>query len=263
MIPGSRRAAAIMAAGVLWLIAGCAGVEPARIDPAAEAVVNALADAEKAPPSVKGIGDLRLRSGRQSRPARMAWIAASDGRIRIEVLVPGGGALLSLAADGFEVRGRLHSTGRSFRWSEADPSLGQVIDVPVHIGHLAALLCGRVPMVNFHSAEMVSVDQGQTRRLVLKRWRRTRQAVDIDGVSGEPKRTVYYDAQGDRIYEAIFDRMTSLGRYRIPEALTLTGEKGALRLNASRCWAPATVTEETFVLPAVKSGESRDDNGPP
>ena len=263
MTHAGRRATGAVAAAVLWLIAGCAGLKPARIDPAAEAAADTLADAESAPLSVKGIGDLRLRNGRRSRPARMAWIADAKGRIRIEVLVPGGGALLSLAADGREVRGRLHSTGQSFRWPEADPSLGQVIDVPVHIRHLAALLRGQVPLVNFHRAQIVPADGKSPRRLLLKRWRRTRQAVDFDATTGEPKRTVYYDAQGARIYEAKFERMTSLGRFRIPKALSLIGEKGELRLTASRCWAPATVTEETFALPPVRSDGARDGGVPP
>ena len=244
-----------MLAAVLWMVAACAGpagtgmvsTQPAA-DRQAENLIRSLAGRESEPASVKGIGELRLRTPSRLRVARMAWITASGGRIRVEVLGPGGQPVLSLAADGRKVTGMIHDQGRFFAYASADPNLRRMVDVPIRASHLAALLMGRVPVVDYRSAAVETAADGGSLKLALKRWWRLRQAIYMDTDTREPLRVEFYDTDGTLIYDAVFEEMQTVGQYRIPRVLTLTGSGASLRLKTSRVWTDVAVSPEMFVM---------------
>ncbi|MBI9084355.1 MAG: DUF4292 domain-containing protein [Desulfobacterales bacterium] len=223
-------------------------MEPAA-DRQAEDLIRSLTGPRSQPASVKGIGALRLRTPSGLRAARLAWIVAPGGRIRLEVLGPGGGSsVMSLATDGSRVTGMIHGQGRFFDHATADPDLERIVGVPIRASHLAALLMGRVPVIDYQSTALETAADGGILKIALSRWWRVRQTIFMDAGTREPLRVAFFDTGGTLIYEAAFDNMQTVGRYRIPRVLSLSGGGTSLQLTASRLWTDVAISPELFVM---------------
>lgn len=252
---GCGRIAGVVLATVLWFVAACAGPagtvtvskQPAD-DRQTEALIRFLTGPASQPASVKGIGALRLQTESGLRVARLAWIVAPGGRIRLEVLGPGGPSVLSLATDGSRVTGMIHDPGRFFDYATADPDLERIVGVPIRASHLAALLMGRVPVVDYQSTVLETATDGRSLKISLRRWWRVRQTIFMDTGTREPLRVEFFDTGGTLIYTAAFDKMQTVGRYRIPQVLVLSGPGASLQLTASRLWTDVDLSPELFVM---------------
>ena len=252
---GRERITGLLLAAVFWFVAACSGPagkvavsRQSADERQAEALVRSLTGPALQPASVKGIGELRLQTQAGLRVVRLAWIVAPGGRIRLEVLGPGGLSVLSLATDGRRVTGRIHGPGRFFDHGAADPDLESMVGVPLRASHLAALLMGRVPVVDYQSAVLETAPDGQRLTIALRRWWRVRQTISMDAGTREPIRVAFFDASGTRVYAAAFEKMKTVGRYRIPRVLTLTGPGTSLQLTASRLWTDVALSPDLFVV---------------
>jgi hypothetical protein len=249
-----------MAVAAALMLCGCAGItgrgfetgvsHPAVSGPdGLQGWILALGDEERLPRTVKGIGHLTLHAPTRRLAARVAWVAARGGRLRLEILSPAGQPVISLAADGQKVYVRTHADGQIFRYSATDPGLDRFLSIGIKTSHLVRLLMGGAALEPHQGALLAPAADTGGYRLSLKHWRRVRENIYFsDDLSGIRKVEVF-DFDGALVYRADVAETKTVNGYRLPGALTLSNDKGAsVRLRISRQWADAEVMPSTFVL---------------
>lgn len=243
----------VLAAAVLF---GCSRFQsfPGPSDPEALVLLQQIHRKNDGLKTFKGRGLLRFQAP-NAKPLRerVVWVGALPARIRVDILAAGQ-TMVKMAADGaflyvVDMAG-IFDPSRFFRKIRvSDPDLKRMISVPIKISELVALLAGKIPMVDY---DAVRFEAGLSDRQVLvlgRRWSGAVQKVYLGKDDGELIEVVRFDRNGRFRYRAAFERLQSVGGYRVPARLVLTGPDDArLVLSIERYWADAEVTPDMFRL---------------
>ncbi|MGD9302525.1 MAG: DUF4292 domain-containing protein [Desulfobacterales bacterium] len=218
----------------------------------AQMVISILNSQNHGLKNFKGLGKITVRQNQATRvDERIAWIASETAKLNIAVLV-GGHPAIKMASDGkwfyyYEAR-----EGRPFykKVPASDANLKRVITIPIKTSDIIALLAGRVPLREHHSAILESAASGQGYVLVLKRrWWGVTEKIYLDETKSRVHQTEFYNRSGSLVYLARFDEMQTVKGYRVPALVSITDGDGIeLKLVIYRYWADVDVSESMFVL---------------
>lgn len=258
-ITAQRSARALRWGLALWLASswGCATILGIRAydQPETRTLVAALDD-RPAPMAFKGIGALRIFADGRRQTLRLAWVAVRPGKLRIELLTPGGPAV-KFATDGEWIYVLSPADGERHVGRDPRPDFGDLLPVPVTVRDLIALMAGRVPLGSFDRAESAPADDGihliagRRGRPVSEAWL----AVDHHRL----RRLERFGPSGELIYRCEPDQYTAVEGHRIPFVLRFTTADARKRmtLRVERFWPETAVSPETFVIGPAPDGTSR------
>jgi hypothetical protein len=167
------------------------------------------------------------------------------------VLISGYPAI-KLATDGkwlyyLETRG--HDTVFK-KIAASDPSLKNIISIPITASDIVMLLAGGIPLRKFHSVDVIEDKSGNGYVLVLKeRWRGIREKIYFDESGSQVRQIDIFDRSGLLKYRAEIENMRSVNGYQVPFRLKLsTGEGADFLLDADRYWVNVELPTSVFVL---------------
>ena len=244
----------------VFLFSSCAFFKPSKeleIIPAEKAtevrnllsVIQSKNDTLK---NLKGIGKIKVwKNGIIQADQRVAWIGEKPVKLSIAVLVSGYPAI-KLATDGkwlyyLETRG--HDTVFK-KIAASDPSLRNIISIPIKSSDIVTLLAGGIPLREFDKVDVIEGEPGNGNVLVLKaRWRGTRQKIYLDESGFQVRQIDVFDHSGALKYRAEIEDMRSVNGYQMPFRLKLsTGEGADFLLDVDRYWVNVELPPAAFTL---------------
>ncbi|MEW6079373.1 MAG: hypothetical protein AB1724_16325 [Thermodesulfobacteriota bacterium] len=239
---------------VLLAISGCAGLAPKpekRISPEAVKLLEQIRAHNSRLTACKGIGTITFRNRADMPRMRFAWLCRLPDCIRLELLGATGTPLLTMSADGdnFYFLPRTGS-GRMRKEKAAGVTLGKAIAVPLTIHDAAHLLAGRIPLLDFDTAERIEPGNGQYGlRLRQNRPERT-ETIIFDGTTDRPCRIEFRQGSKDGLeYAASFSGVRTAEDTTIPESIILeNGQEESVVIEISRFWPETDLPIEKFVL---------------
>ena len=245
---------------IAFFISGCAVFRPVReleIIPSEKAnqvrgLLSVLKTKNDSLKNFKGIGNIQVRqNGSLKLDQRVAWIGEKPVKLSIAVLISGYPAV-KLAADGkwlyyLEVHGQ-DTTFRKFQ--KSDPSLKELISIPVSSRDVITLLAGQIPMPKFDSASLIEAKTSPGYVLVLKeKWWGVRQKIYYDQSVSEVRRIDVFHRSGSLKYRAEIERVQSINGFQVPLQLRLRTHDGTdCQLNIDRYWVNVDLPPDVFVL---------------
>jgi outer membrane biogenesis lipoprotein LolB len=236
----------------LFWLSGCARlVSPPRDQAQARAVVDHLTAANGDLAQFKGIGHLRLEAKGQVLSGRMAWAAAPPEKLRVEWLNMLGQPMTSLAGDGHHITIVSINDRKLHRLKQKEKALDDVIQVPMGIEDLIALIAGRPPLPG-HAAAWLVLDRENTQFIELKdRWANTVASIQVDKPRRQPRAMTVYSGNGTMKYRIEWTRWQELDSRRLPRQILIEAGSGQrVHLNLERYWLDVALPLETFVLTA-------------
>ncbi len=194
----------------------------------------------------KGIGNVRLKEGEITQSARLAWMGIYPGHLRLELL-GSGHPMAKLAFDGERLYLLSHADGRFYSRRGDNPDLAQFIPLDLPARDLIALLAGRIPIPEYHFAELRQQKGGWV--LELKRWAKTRAVLHLDSAL-DLQRLERYNVSEKLMYRAEITGTRKADGHEIYRAIRLTGPESRTRidLDLDRYWANVPVSTEKFTL---------------
>jgi len=243
-----------------FLISSCAFFKPSKepeIIPAEKAteilsLLSTLQSKNDTLKNFKGIGKIKIwDNGIIKIDQRVAWIGEKPANLSIAVLISGYPAI-KLATDGkwlyyLETRGG----DTVFKKIAAnDPSLKNIISIPITASDIITLLGGGIPLRKFHGVDLSEDKAGSGYILVLKdRWWGTREKIYFDEHMSQVRQIDVFDRSGALTYRAEIENMRPVKGYQVPFRLRLsTGEGAEFLLNIDRYWANVELSAAVFVL---------------
>ncbi len=202
----------------------------------------------------KGIGNVRLKVGEITQSARLAWMGLYPGHLRLELL-GSGHPLAKLAYDGERLYLVSHADGRFYSRRGDDPDLAGFIPMDLPARDLIALLAARIPIPDFHFAELRQHKEGWA--LELKRWAKTKAILYLDSALNL-QRLERYNVSEKLMYRAEVLGTRNVDGHEIYSALRLTGPDriDQIEIDLDRYWANVPVSTEKFILKPAPETES-------
>jgi len=241
-------------------LSSCAVFKPSReleIIPPEKAtevrnLLSALQSKNNSLKNFKGIGKISVwQNGVIRVDQRVAWIGEKPLNLSIAVLISGYPAI-KLATDGkwlyyLETRG--HDTIFK-KFAASDPSLRNIISIPITSSDVVTLLSGGIPLRKFDAVDVIADTSGNGYVFVLKeRWWGVRQKIYFDQSGSQVRQVDTFDRSGELKYRAEIENMRSVDGYQVPFRLKLSSGEGAdFLLDIDRYWANVELPASAFVL---------------
>lgn len=260
-----RAAGLVRLAGMLLLLAaaGCAHLgapapeaPPEVEDPKAAAEAHALLEGlqrvNEPLRRFKGTGRITIRrDGRIELDGRIAWVGEDPRRLSV-VLTAAGFPAMRMATDGeyLYYQDPQDPGDPVKRWRAADPDLKRLLAVPIRVGEIVTLLCGRIPIADHSRARLEPAPAGEGPRLALWQSGRIRQRIHFEPAGESARFAEMYDPDGALLYRADFLETQRVGPYRVPRRLAVVNtEQTEVQLVVENYWADVPVSPAMFVLP--------------
>jgi hypothetical protein len=248
---------------MVLLLAGCSGLtaifspvppEPEEFEKAAEAqrILSALSDQNHMLKNFKGIGKMKVwHEEKLQFDERVAWIGSVPAKVSMAVLVSGF-AVIKIASDGeyfyyYEAR-----DGRPFykKIPTADANLNQILSIQIKVSDVLHLLTGRVPLREYQSASLLSINSGQKVVLELRRqWWGVIEKIFLDDTKTRVNQIECFNRSGALLYRATFEEMQTIQGYSVPSRLSVSNDRGSnFLLDIDQFWVEDTLAPSLFVL---------------
>ncbi len=207
-------------------------------------------------PSLKAVGSIALRIPDQRRVnERVALILQPPSQIRMAVRTISGLPLITFATEGSAVYLVDHREERFVKRSlESDP-LKRLIGLSVTPENLISLICGRLPMIDFHRARRTRAPEDQLE--LETRWQERRYRVSYAVASPEPIliQMESIGKDGELRWRARLSGHRLIDRYRLPSRILMEGGNGSvLDLELERATVGGPVGPQLFILSPGGSG---------
>ncbi|MBF0205087.1 MAG: hypothetical protein HQK67_12475 [Desulfamplus sp.] len=160
------------------LLSGCALDKPSNIHNAetneALSILQQIESINREIKTCKGSGWITISDGKQIKKFRMAWAASFPDKIRL-TLLSAGHPVETILADGKTVTFISH-TGKheTKKINSANPSLQDVVSIPVTIQDILSIFAGRVPIGKFDTASIAQITDSSaltdTMLILKRRW---------------------------------------------------------------------------------------------
>ncbi len=218
-------------------------------DSRAERLLAKLHSRNEGLETFKGLGDIRLWNSAGTQTARIAWLAAMDGRMRAEILGPSGRPLMKLAYDG----------RRFFLYSAAadgirkrrvrNPGLERAVNVPLTIRELVFFLAGRLPVYEYRDLKLVTSGGPEPDRLLVRAgWRGLMQQVILAPDHETAAAFRIYEGEDLRYQVKLADYQEHDG-FLIPARIRISnGASEGFEIRMTRFWPNVGLQARQFVI---------------
>ncbi len=240
-----------LAATLILVLSGCGTLRP-KTDPAmdemARKAIQQIRATNQEIQTSKGLARIRIFQENNTQSFRLAWAVASPNRARL-ILTFAGQPLETITADGHRVRFFSH-TGEhpEHTVSEPDPDLESLLQVPVNLSDLVALLLGRIPIPAFDDAWYDRPDPA-TAPIILKKDYARRHWKITQNSQGDVDSLRLCNSDGDTEFRIQLSRRKPVKGKQIPMEIRMGDMEGrSLFLNISKFFVNAPVKERVFWL---------------
>jgi outer membrane biogenesis lipoprotein LolB len=236
----------------LIILAGCGHFKPPPVPttPEASSLLTELENRNAELASAKGIGQVRLTYNNRPLHSRLAWAAQSPKKVRMEIMTISGQRLATLSSDGQKLYMLSHQENRFYKRSYTNSNLKSITQVPIQIEDLVALLQGKMPLRQYHTAVLVTrgTEPGFILTL-LNRWGRRLVRIYLDQEKTAVEKLEMINPSGSIDYQVLFADMRDVSGFRVPFTLRISSAAGSrLIIATERYWANAEVSESLFRL---------------
>lgn len=255
---------AMMRAGMFLaalLLTACAGitewgihkpVDATRAAQLAEAreLLAELAARNQNLSSFKGVGRFKLWQGSQVQSTRAAWVGSYPDKLRIAVMNAAGQLMASLSNDGKYLYMASHAEGGFYKKATSNPTLERLISIPISVNDIISILAIRLPLREYHTAELTANESGRGYVLTLeKKWRGIVEKIYLD----TDKRTVWqveiFKAGDELSYRAVFQGRQPVNDFDLPKRIMISDTEGnRFELDIDQYWPAVPLMPSTFVL---------------
>ncbi|MCP4114109.1 MAG: hypothetical protein GY737_01675 [Desulfobacteraceae bacterium] len=251
-----RRPNLLLLGAALFFLSGCAGLTPGdtRIqDPKATLLAARVTSINHGLQTFKGTARVTLAEENLNQRFRIAWAAMMPDKIRLTIL-KSGLPLETILADGNQVLFVSHTGEHSpHRIKAANPSLKQVISMPVRIQEIISLLAGRIPMEPFDRAILSNNGPSSPATLTLTRkWRGTVGTVLVDRqdqILGFQR----LKSNRDPVYSTERKNLKKYGIHTIPMKTVINDPSGrTLTLEITSFYPDVPIKDSVFSLTEIE-----------
>jgi hypothetical protein len=249
-----------------FLFSSCALFKPSKeleIIPAEKApevrnLLSAIQSKNDTLKNFKGIGKIKVwQNGIIQVDQRVAWIGEKPVKLSTAVLISGYPAI-KLATDGkwlyyLETRG---DDTVFKKIAASDPSLKNIISIPITSSDIVMLLAGGIPLRKFDAIDVIEDESGNGFALVLKaKWRGIQEKIYFDESGSQVRQIEIFNRSGALQYRAEIENLRSVSGYQVPFRLKLsTGEGADFLLDINRYWVNVELPASAFVLAPPEQG---------
>jgi hypothetical protein len=249
-------------AGLFWcclVLASCAGrhaAGPLSGEPDAVSLATEAMGENAGIASCKGIAWLTLSiPGKPDQKYRLAWASALPDKTRM-TLLSSGLPVETVVADGARVTVVSHNGAHDTRiLNDPDPSLEELLSIPVSLREVMAILAGRIPARPFDRAAWnPGPAREQDRTLLLsRRWRGEVARLFWNPALGF-HRVQSLDTDQNPVYTVDRDDPRDKDAFRVPHRYRISDRSGrSLSLEITQFQANNIIKPSTFSL--TEAGE--------
>ena len=255
---------AIVRAGMLLaalFLTACAGItewvihKPVDAKRAAELVearelVVALGARNHNLSSFKGTGRFKLWQGGHVLSTRAAWVGSYPDKLRIAVMNPAGQPMASLSTDGQYLYMVSHTEGEFYKKPSANPTLQRLISIPISANDIISILTARLPIREYHTAELTADESGRGYILTLARkWRGVTEKIYLDADKRSVLQVEIFGASDKLSYRTVFQGKQHVNDFELPAKIMISDTEGnRFELDIDKYWAEVPLMPSIFVL---------------
>jgi hypothetical protein len=245
---------------VVGLLGGCAAYPggPARREtgahylPQKESVelLERLARLNETLFTFKGVGKVILVAEGSRRSARIAWAGTAPDKLRVEIMGLPGQPTASLALNGEWIAYDPHSPEGFYRHRLGKDSLRQILRISITAADIIDLFRGRLPLRE-HTAAALFKPLGESGYVLQleKRWWGVQEKIHWDDALERVDRFEIFRPGGELSYRVTFDRVDTVGGYRVPRRLVISNDDGdRFELSVDRFLPNVAVDPDVFEL---------------
>ncbi|MFP4193811.1 MAG: hypothetical protein ACOCQI_03425 [Desulfosalsimonas sp.] len=194
----------------------------------------------------KGLGRIGIYGKRGSIEGRAAWVAAPDGRFRIEALAVTGQPFARMICTTDECFFIFRDGGCLRRQGAGDTSLEPLSGIRLKARDMVRIMGGGAPLADYDSAGAYDMPEGGKVLVLKKRFSGTVQTIRFSEDLEHIRETRIFGWRGP-LYRAKIGRLGKSNSRMVPFELDISDESGN-RINASveRCWFDIEPKENAF-----------------
>jgi hypothetical protein len=202
-----------------------------------------------APETFKGIGNLKINRDNQVETGRIAWMAAGNDKIRIELLTPYGQPWATFSSDGQHIYILSYTDQSFYKRSLSGSGFKEIISISVQPEEIISLLSGRPPEVKYSFISILDSGTAPGPVLVVQeRWWTGHQIIYLNETADYFRSVEVYDGSGELKYKADFFHRIENG-YRVPSRLEISNGQGTgVQLEVNRHWVEVDIFPSVFIL---------------
>ena len=252
----------ILGIGALVFFPGCStlptGPLPLPVlNMSAERVVENISGFNDGLETFQGVGQFRLHGKTGLLSARAAWIGDKNGKLRIDVLGPGGRSQASFAADGNWFYAITHNPLQFHKQHARNANLNRLISIPLKTDDLHTLLAGKIPVRPHHSVSVRRDRSGIGVVLALKRrWGGIVEKIFMDDTGSTVRKIEIFTIGGTLAYSVIFQGYRTVQGFHIPLKLMISdAEAVTFDLDIQKFNPDIKFADSAFVLEPPENWE--------
>lgn len=201
--------------------------------------------------SFKGTGRFKLwlQEG-HVLSTRAAWVGSYPDRLRIAVLNPAGQPTASLSTDGRHLYMVSHTKGEYYKKPSANPTLQRLISIPISANDIISILTARLPIREYHTAELTADESGRGYILTLARkWRGVTEKIYLDADKRSVLQVEIFEASEKLSYRVVIQGKQHVNDFELPAKIMISDTEGnRFELDIDKYWTDVSLMPSTFVL---------------
>jgi len=218
-------------------------------------MLSEISNADRDVRPFKGLGHIRVLYGKTRLSGRAAWIADLDsGRLRFEVLDPGGRPVVRLIANRSSLFFSWYENGCFKTRTLGGRSLEPLVHIPINIEEFIFFLSGRIPIGQYDYFFAEKPDDADRCVVVLKkRWRGVVEKIGFIPANRKVTRVEFYGGifggvggwVGGRFWAGIF---SAKGIGSAPGFSGVVFSRGdvRVRIDIDRQWHDVRIADDAF-----------------
>lgn len=198
----------------------------------------------------KGIGKITFwEEDKKSITSGIEWVGSGPDMIRIAILNISGQPLLSLADDGQWFYFLSHTDNNFYKKRSSYFVLEKVIQIPVKPFEIVSFLAGRIPLYEYHTAN-ITRNKKQGYVIVLKkRSGNVIQKIYLDEDKKNVRKVELFDKKGNFLYSLEIEGLQKINEYHVPVRIIASSNNGnGFKIDIHKYWTDVSVNPSMFVL---------------
>ena len=198
----------------------------------------------------KGIGKITFwKEDKKSITSGIAWVGSDPDMIRIAILNISGQPLLSLADDGQWFYFLSHTDNSFYKKRSSYSNLKKAIQIPIKSVEIVSLLAGRIPLYEYHTADIIRNKKQGYVIVLKKRNGNVIQKIYLNEDKKDVKKVELFDVNEKLLYFVVIDSLQKINKYHVPLKLSVSSNNGnGFKIDVHKYWADVSVNPSMFVL---------------
>lgn len=202
--------------------------------------------------TIKGIGRVKMRSGKQLESFRAIWIGKQPNQFRLDVLSPMGQPVYSFACDGDRIYLFSYSGNKLYKRRATENSLKRIIPIDITVTDLLNLISGRLPVHQGGRVRLEEPADSEPLLVLHEEGLAYFETILLDKDRITPLAFERRELGGKLLFEVSFEKLRETEGFRLPESITFRDHNGGMiHIDVERAWVNPELTDDKFVLNAL------------